>query len=299
MKNLNHKKSTLPFILTKLILMAAFFTSAQGCFSLIGTSDSTDKSIADNIENFEYERENAELTVIKKELAELKPSINRLLVLESDFAELLETLQQVDLEPTFYTRANAQEVSFLDSNRLLANDTILNTNAVASVGGRSDQLSLSTTSNSNDKFSQVSVGSAAPVLRERIQTLEGFTNSPAIQMADVNDKFSNAAANSLQTPGSLHRCNLVEKGQGYAMHIASFSKKDSADILLRGLIKKLNENDTCQREAFIAKVVVKGQTFFSARIGSFLSRLDVTVACSEVKKYTSYCGVTKNIGELL
>lgn len=307
MKNLSRQKSIFLFMHIKLLILIPILAGVQGCYSLGSTAESSEISqqkIIENVDLLESKRKDAELTALKKELAELKPSINRLLALESDFTEFLDTMQQVTLEPAVFAGRNRAETAFLSNNPSnnkpsFSKDKPLTPTLFLNAGMGEDKFSSRTSNSAQEKFSDVSVGSAKPLLNVDTQTANKFANLPEGSIEKNNDKFSTLPANSSNNLNNMLACDSITQGQGYAMHIASFKNKTSAKTLLKDLIDKVNQNDTCQREGFIANVNVDGQTFFSARIGSFPSKLDATAACNKVKKYASYCGVTKNIGEVL
>jgi hypothetical protein len=213
-------------------------------------------------------------------------------------------MQQVNLEPAVFTGRNSAETAFLNNNPSnnkpsFSKDKPLTPALFLNAGIGEDKFSARTSKGSQEKFSDVVVRSATPLLNVDTLAANKFTNLPAGSMDSSNNKFSTSQANSSNNLNNIQACDSITQGQGYAMHVASFKNKTSAKTLLRDLIDKVNQNYTCQREGFIATVYVDGQTFFSARIGSFHSKLDATAACNKVKKYASYCGVTKNKGEVL
>jgi hypothetical protein len=334
MKNISQPNSTLPAMFAKLLILLPFFISAQGCYSLAGSTKAgvnNEQTTIDNVELLESKRKNAEVTLtavkkelaaltalkkeiadlsavkkevaelksVKRELAELKPSINRLLALEYEFTELVDTMHQVNLEPNLFADTTNQESAFLSNKQPVPENDFLPPSTFVNTGKNTEKFSSSTADNLQGKFNQVSVGSAPPLLNVKTQATTPIENSPASKLGMNDDKFSVRARLLPDNVTNIKVCSQIAQGKGYAMHIASFRNKESAKTLLKSLINKVNQADTCQKEAFIANVYIEEKVFFSARIGSFSSKLEATEACTDVKEYAAYCGVTKNVGELL
>ena len=334
MKNISQPNPTLPAMFAKLIILLSFFVGAQGCSSLAGLSKAgvnNEQTTIDNVELLESTRKSAEVTLmavkkelaalttlkkeiaeltavkkdaaelksVKRELAELKPSINRLLALEYEFTELVDTMHQVNLEPRLFADTSNQEIAFLSNKQPVPENDFLPPSTALNADTNTKKFSSSTAESMQDKFNQISVGSAPPLLNAKTQATVPIENSPASELGMNDDKFSVKARLLPDNVTNIKTCNQIAQGKGYAMHIASFRNKESAKTLLKSLINKVNQTDTCQKDAFIANVYIEDKVFFSARIGSFSSKLKATQACTDVKEYAAYCGVTKNVGELL
>ena len=204
MKSISQPNPTVPAMFAKLLILLPFFISAQGCYSLAGSTKAgvnNEQTTIDNLELLESKRKSAEVTLtavkeelaaltalkkeiaeltavkkevaelksVKRELAELKPSINRLLALEYEFTELVDTMHQVNLEPNLFTDTGNQEIAFLSNQKPVPENDFLPPPTVVNTGKNTKKFSSSTTENLRDKFNQVSVGSAPPLLNVKTQ----------------------------------------------------------------------------------------------------------------------------------
>lgn len=299
---MNYLNGTIPKIKPlpiKLLMLLPLVTGIQGCYSFSDVPEPINQDINTSIYAVEEDRVNADIEDLKNELAQMKPSINRLITLETELTELLDTIRQVDQIPALYTESNGPLSNQFSNTDAPSPYKFLSPNTTSSVKNTVDKFSQTSNNDVADKFSQVSVGKAQPLLNQNTAP-KRIAALPLVKQLPINtDKFSSNEVTTFTSIESPNECPSISEGQGYAMHIASFKNKNSAEKLLQEAIVAINRNNICQRQPIIANVVVKGQTYFSARIGSFLSKADVSDACGKYRQYLSYCGVTQNIGSVL
>jgi len=122
---------------------------------------------------------------------------------------------------------------------------------------------------------------------DKFSSVQANAVSPGLNM---DDKFSDiqAKASNCQTP---------MQGTGFAIHLASFKKRESAVNIISNVLNQLSKEIDCPLSGMIAPVSVDDTLFYSARLGAFDTRQAATQICEKAKKYNSYCTVTVNSGD--
>ncbi len=275
--------------------------SISGCVSLPflsstdESSESISKEVVQGIDLFEEERTRNEVNELRNELENIKESIDRMLVLESEMKSVLEGVD-IFSSPDAANSTSPSDVFALQSPNL--SSTILS--------GGTSPLPTNPSQGSgvqDTKFSNVAVG-AARVIKPNLtpsknlpidDKFSGTLKVPngRADLASSNSKFSGLTAHS----GA--QCDRLKVGSGFALHVASFKNKAYAETLLKKVLPQVSAKEGCTKQGLIASVMVKEQQFFSARIGSYSSKEKAKEMCSQVKSMTNYCAVTVNQGEML
>ena len=230
---------------------------------------------------------------LRSEWEAVRPSINRLIELESDLSFLIDQLNQSATGPDFTSTPNDRQFVVNDGTEKF--DTAIPTEqALLDLGQSSVQVQpvRSLTVNSGGVNQQKFNGSFE-------EQTSNVSSLPPVQTAkqEVNDnKFSGLASNSPFSAVNSGTCPTIGNGEGFSMHIASFKQRDKARSLLSEYKNRLMQGKPCGNTAMIAEVEVNGEVFFSARLGVFVSKEEALAACNAVKNIQSYCAVTRNQG---
>lgn len=189
----------------------------------------------------------------------------------------------------------------LSNANLQATEPLSNMTSRKESSGASKKNQITTGVYSKDKFSNVNVQAAQPVLD--MSLLQDNSRNDKKNLAAVgaysNDKFSNGQSSVDASQANNLRCPSVEVGQGYALHIASFVSRSSAEDFIRKVLSDVNALSDCKMVGLIDIVTVKNKRYFSARLGSFKDQLAAKGACDITRPFTAYCAVVSNEGVTL
>lgn len=251
------------------------------------------KSIVEHVDLYEQEAVQSDISLLREELDSFRPSVVRLIELESELRELLDVVNSTG-EQNFYLPSGNQALT--DFSHTANQD--LNSSEAVSLQGSEIPASVS---NTDDKFSTVQVNAANELSGELFDKSTVVVDKTKAQLrspqnsndSKMLDKFSS------QVRVEKNNCSTIDKGQGFALHIASYKVRSSAENTLQDVVGKMNKPGECSKSAMIAEVTVKNQNFFSARIGSYTTKEDAKIACGQIKSLTGYCAVTQNIGTTL
>lgn len=251
-----------------------------------------------------------ELQSAVNEWESLKPSITRLVNLETDLEYLLvqlsdanstPMLEQAPVEPfaaeeaATVELASASPLMELKQNPSLA--VVTNEQPRNQLAGRTvNDISTSLNNVSMNKFSG-GQQAAIPL---------------APKMKDIDDGKLNKFSGEMQTTASLKGPSLYADGnnqcrrassntvvsEGIAIHLASFKSEQLAEETLNNFETKYRDI-TCNKNPIIKEVVVKNVTYHSARLGPYDNRNAAEEACRAVRTVQSYCALTQYEGVVL
>lgn len=148
---------------------------------------------------------------------------------------------------------------------------------------------------SNSKFSNT------PARQLEATSVESkFSKSPS-RLGNVNLKDnlmmqSNEPPANLKNQRPLDTARLINAECGeiegsFAIHLVSYSSMTQIPDGWRQLSPKINRL-TCNRGAVVKQVEVKGKTFYSLRVGPYLTRDQVQNVCAEISKKGMYCAIS-------
>lgn len=253
---------------------------------------------------------NAELQSAVNEWESLKPSITRLVNLETDLEYLLVQLSDANSTPMLEQTpveafaaedaatvdlASASPLMELKQNPPLA--VVTNEQPRNQLAGRTvNDISTSLNNVSMNKFSG-GQQAAIPL---------------APKMKDIDDGKLNKFSDEMQTTASLKGPSLYAGGnnqcrrassntvvsEGIAIHLASFKSEQLAEETLNNFETKYRDI-TCNKNPIIKEVVVKNVTYHSARLGPYDNRNAAEEACRAVRTVQSYCALTQYEGVVL
>jgi hypothetical protein len=186
----------------------------------------------------------------------------------------------------------------LSNVNLQATEPLSNSTPLKRYRGPNKTNQITTGVYSQDKFSNVNVQAAQAVLDMSLSqdNSRNVKKNPVTGGAYSNDKFSNVESSVQSSPSNNMRCPLVEAGQGYALHIASFVTRSSAEDFISKVLPDVNALSDCKMVGLIDIVTVKNKRYFSARLGSFRDQLAAKGACDITRPFTAYCAVVSNEG---
>lgn len=268
--------------------------STQGLDSNITGLAASRDAQRTNIDLFEEERKRDEITQLRQQINELMPSINRVLDMEADLKLAIETFEKnnasglalVNHFPGQYQESSADKFSSVQANAvspgLNMDDKFSDIQAKAVSPG----LDM------DDKFSNVQANAASPII-----DMDDKFSSPTKAKTETAQKFSQQSANVQNATAFPSNCQTPMQGTGFAIHLASFKKRESAVNIISNVLNQLSKEIDCPLSGMIAPVSVDDTLFYSARLGAFDTRQAATQICEKAKKYNSYCTVTVNSGD--
>jgi hypothetical protein len=323
MNNLQYSFATL---LNKSLLLMTFSLTLVSCSMLPDSLSFSDVNLTQDAKersSSKAQKDNttqltAELQSAVKEWEYLKPSITRLVNLETDLEYLLVQLSDANSTPMLEQApvesfapepvesfaaeeaptvdlASASPIMELKQNPSFA--AVTNKQARNQLAGRpASDISRSVRNVTMDKFS----GSQKASL------------SLAPKMTNIDDSKSNKFSGQMQTVASMQGLSLyVDDGNkclrassktvvsnGIAIHLASFKSEQLAEETLNNFDTKYKDI-TCNKNPIIKEVIVKNVTYHSARLGPYNNRNAAEEACRAVRTVQSYCAVTQYEGVVL
>lgn len=253
----------------------------------------------------------AELQSAVNEWESLKPSITRLVNLETDLEYLLVQLSDANstpmLEQTPVEAFAPEEAATVD---LASASPIMElkqnpTFAVVANEQPRNQLAGRTVNDTSTSVNNVSMNKFSGNQQAAIPS------APKMKNMDDNSKL-NKFSDEMQTAASLKGPSLYAGGnnqcrrassntvvsEGIAIHLASFKSEQLAEETLNNFETKYRDI-TCNKNPIIKEVIVKNVTYHSARLGPYDNRNAAEEACRAVRTVQSYCALTQYEGVVL
>lgn len=232
-----------------------------------------------------------------EEWEDLKPAITKVIALENELSFALQALENNNPENNAVLSVEELQSlpnSFQQDQQIQPVFNSRNVNGT-NINERADSIDA--------KFA--SAGSSAPIKLGVAAPLgRSFDNTSTGDGANT-DKFSQAteqSQNMIQTQQRLTsntRCGesrSIANGDDYAIHLASYSKKISANSGQKSFLAKY-QNELCEKVAIIKPVEVKGNNYYSLRFGPYLSSQEAQNVCAILRQRSDYCSVSRFDGE--
>lgn len=295
--------------------------------SIVSDNNKLDKDI-------ELAKKSQELAAELKDFQVLKPSLTRLVALESDLSFLLDEVSRFsESNPVIYnasSRTPASELSKVPSGNSVvyksdgsmmssadephsdsSNFRELETRNFETDLLRLQQGSTSTNAGTNSLrgvgFStssnqDVVVAPARPILsadKSSISKFQGMQGPDAIVGGIDNvtsSKFSSQpSANNLLPRADGCSSQPTSDSSNFALHLASYKNFNNAKSGWLNLRQKY-ASTWCEASARLETVSVKGTDYFSLRVGGYDSKEAANQMCSKIRAQGDYCQVASFSG---
>ncbi|MFC3120370.1 SPOR domain-containing protein [Agaribacter flavus] len=264
--------------------------------------------IDDAVETAEVKELEKLLANYRNEWEELKPAINRVLLMEEDLGFMIEHLGTLNTMPDYRRTFAVSETSTPSLAPELNSTSTENNNFQTPDSSIDKKFSgnrpiaqavkpiMSAGSINASKFGQADADRAESATIAEID--KKFSSLPNNAARNERQLFS-AAANPDKSMGN-EKCEQYDSvsENSFAIHLASYSKQSSVNDGWKNLSQKL-EDVRCNKFPIVEKVVVNDKTFYSLRMGPFNDIDEAKQACSTVRQSAGYCGVVKFGGERL
>lgn len=245
-----------------------------------------------------------------EEWQELKPTLNKVIALESELSYVLKELDKVDSSvetmtevPKGFLQSFEKDMSggsrLVDSSLQNSNTTTKQTPALESAEVTSN---LGPASISQAARNNVKLASAQQVPQRLSDNVNGVEQIDA----KFSSKPSPLLENSYKAVTAVSRSNskscgndsLSRIGEGFAVHLASYSKQAS---LAEGknVFQGKYADHLCQKTAVVKAVSVKGRDFYSLRYGPYETRTEAQKVCNDIRIGSDYCTISQFEGERL
>lgn len=290
------------------------------------TEFDTDTELTDN---------STELAAELKDFQALKPSLTRLVALESDLKFLLEEVSRYsDSNPVVYTESYRTPASEL-STPPLGNQIVYKSDGTMQSSSDESQSSSDNprydTSNleadllllekdlgsakptpsslGGNKFSSgptvsrsVEVASARPIMTIPTSRNNKFEEEPGTNAIVGNiqnvmqSKFSSQNSGNTQLPDYTTCANQrASTSSNFALHLASYKNLNNAKSGWQQLRQKY-ASTWCEASAKLETVNVKGTDYYSLRVGGYESKEAANQMCGKVRAKGDYCQVASFSG---
>lgn len=318
MNNLRYSFATL---LKKSLLITTFSLTLASCSMLPDSLSFSDVNLTQDAKersSARAQKDNAnkatqltaELQSAVNEWESLKPSITRLVSLETDLEYLLVQLSDANstpmLEQTPVEAFAPEEAATVD---LASASPIMElkqnpTFAVVANEQPRNQLAGRIVNDASTLVNNVSMNKFSGNQQAEIPAALKIKNMDDSKLNKFSDQMQTVA--SLQGPSSYvdgnSQCRRASSNtvvsEGIAIHIASFKSEQLAEETLNNFETKYRDI-TCNKNPIIKEVIVKNVTYHSVRLGPYDNRNAAEEACRAVRTVQSYCALTQYEGVVL
>lgn len=264
-----------------------------GCLTLVGCLSTTTPNRPNVVQQIQNQEMKDKLNEHVEEFKTIKPAIERLIAMESDFKVMVSQIAKIN-------QSNGEQ----STEQLISQDFDYakeSPPAVLDPHNTQPEVEVLYVSDTAPEPEAIIALSSAPLLPE-VDSGTTATIPEQFMDMDTEELVTITAKSSVRLfpPSRFPSCvplDVTSDARKYGIHVASFNSLES---LPRGWDESVQRfPDFCQKGAVIEKVIVKNQQYYSLRVGPYVSRSEAKSICYSLKKQKQYCRVTAFTGERL